>query len=139
MLRTGLKEMRTNQPWNWRLTVLTNGDDAGQITAEPISRWLSQPTDCTVSACSPLPLPLHPWNSPLKGLAHGLSLGEVDSFEQRVSPPSLATSEIKQIFLFTELPFIGFIYLCIYLLFFFWLHPQHVEVPGPGIKPVPQQ
>ena len=23
--------------------------------------------------------------------------------------------------------------------FFFWLHPQHVEVPGPGIKPKAQQ
>ena len=23
--------------------------------------------------------------------------------------------------------------------FFFWLHPQHVEVPGPGIKPAPPQ
>ena len=25
------------------------------------------------------------------------------------------------------------------LLFFFWLHLQYVEVPGPGIKPVPPQ
>ena len=23
--------------------------------------------------------------------------------------------------------------------YFFWPHPQHAEVPGPGIKPVPQQ
>ena len=23
--------------------------------------------------------------------------------------------------------------------FFFWLHPQQAEVPGPGIKLVPQQ
>ena len=26
-----------------------------------------------------------------------------------------------------------------FLSFFFWLHLQHVDVPGPGIEPVPQQ
>ena len=25
------------------------------------------------------------------------------------------------------------------IIFFFWLHPWHVEVPEPGIKPAPQQ
>ena len=26
-----------------------------------------------------------------------------------------------------------------FLFLFFWLHPWHVEVPGPGVKPMPQQ
>ena len=26
-----------------------------------------------------------------------------------------------------------------WLFVLFWLHPQHSEVPGPGIKPTPQQ
>ena len=59
--------MRTNQPWNQRLTVL-----------ETIKRTLVRPSmtnlgmtvraDCAVSACSPLPLSI-------KVLAHWLSVG----------------------------------------------------------------
>ena len=26
-----------------------------------------------------------------------------------------------------------------YYYYYFWLHPQHVEIPGPGIKFMPQQ
>ena len=28
---------------------------------------------------------------------------------------------------------------CLFVLFVFWIHPWHVEVPRPGIKPEPQQ
>ena len=64
--RIVLKEMRTNQPWNQRLTVL-----------ETIKRTLVRPSmtnlgmtvraDCAVSACSPLPLSI-------KVLAYWLSV-----------------------------------------------------------------
>ena len=32
-----------------------------------------------------------------------------------------------------------FIYLFIYLYLLIWLCSRHAEIPGPGIKPVPQQ
>ena len=31
------------------------------------------------------------------------------------------------------------LYLCFYVCIYFWLYPRHAEVPGPGIKPTPQQ
>ena len=32
-----------------------------------------------------------------------------------------------------------FFYCLFFFFFFFWLSPQHIEFPGPGIKPMPQQ
>ena len=60
--RTGLKEIETNQPWNWRFTVPYNQDDADQTTDDQFQNdcqsWLC------FSTCRPLPPPIKafaPW------------------------------------------------------------------------------
>ena len=75
ILRTGLKEMGTNQPWKWRLTVLKTikmvliRPPHGQFQDDFWS-WLS----CSVRRPYPTQ-PMHPWNSPLKALAPWLARG----------------------------------------------------------------
>lgn len=104
--RTDLKEIGTNQSWNWRLTVF-NQDDTHQTTVWPISTWLSQ-LNCAVSACSPLPLPIHAWNFPLKALVHRMSVGVagLQTGTHHPQPPAqVASLQTKANFPFL---FIGF-------------------------------
>ena len=35
--------------------------------------------------------------------------------------------------------FVFFFFVCLFLFLFFWPHPWHAEVPGPRLKPAPQQ
>ena len=67
-LRTSFKEMGTNWPWSWRLAVFKT------IKMTPIWPLHDQfQDDCQgrlcYSAYSSFPLPITPWNSPLKTLA----------------------------------------------------------------------
>ena len=56
--------------------------------------------DSAVSAYSPLPPPIRPWNAALKTLAHWLSVGEVGLWTQ--VRPGLSAYRIKQAFLSTN-------------------------------------
>ena len=57
--------------------------------------------DWAVSECSPFPLTIHPWNSPLKALAH-LSAGGVSLQTWACLLSRLSPSSIKQTFLSTN-------------------------------------
>ena len=65
--------------------------------------------DCVVSACNPLCLLVHPWNSPLKAFAHWLSVGRSQPLTQVCPPHQLEVSGNKANFPFQQsCLFIGF-------------------------------
>ena len=59
--------------------------------------------DCALSPCSLLPLPVHPWNSPLKAHTLWLFVGELTFEHGSTLFPWLLASGIKQTFLPTNL------------------------------------
>ena len=95
--RTGLKEVRTNWPWNWRLCLKQ-------------SRWcwsdhrmtsfkLTVGAGCAVLLIAPLPV--HPWNSPLKPLSPNQQLGD-GLGDASPSSPQVAGFWNKASFLFYQ-------------------------------------
>ena len=97
LLRTGLKEMRTNQPWNWRLTVLKTVQMT-LVRPQMTNFKMTVRVNRAVSACSAF-LPS------IKVLAHWLSVCREPGGGNRPldrSPPSphcgLSASKIKQTF-----------------------------------------
>ena len=94
--RIFLKETGKNRPWNCRLIVLKTIKMT--LIRPPHDQFQddSRNWPCC-STCSPLPPAIHPWNSPLKALAHWLSLGE-SAFGHESTHPQLPASKIKQTF-----------------------------------------
>ena len=102
VLRTGFKEMGTNQPWNWRLTV--HKTIKMTLVRPPITNLkVTVRADCAVSACSQPPTSVYKRSYPpvTSGGEWGVSLWT------DVCPPSahLPASEIKQTFLSTDLAY----------------------------------
>ena len=90
--------MGTNQPWNWRLTVLKT-IKMTLVRPPTTNNKTTVTADCAVSACSPLPPSLKP-------LAHWLSVGGESAFGQEsptLTLPKLPASKIKQTFLSSNL------------------------------------
>ena len=77
--RIGLKEMRTNKLWNWRLTVPKR---TKMMLVRPLMTNLKMTVraDCTVSACSPL-------LQPIRALPHWLSVRGSWPFDRCHHPP----------------------------------------------------
>ena len=92
--------------------------------------------DCAVSACSPLPPSIHPWNSPLKTLPPWPAAGErlldmsqpspqVAGFLKKATFPCLPTLAC--------LPYIGFFFFFFFkfiLFIYFWLRWLFVVARG---------
>ena len=101
VLRTSFKKIGTHQTWNCRLTVLKTIKISRIRPPHDQLQHDCQSWLCCFM-CIPLSPPIHPWNSPLKVLAHWWVRGV--GLSVWVLPlPQQPASGIKQAFLPTKL------------------------------------